>query len=100
MAFNFEFVNNWSSSNLIKRPSAYLKTLPVEILLLIYEEIELMLENPFNGNRMHPLRDPWRGYYGWYPNKDSKIKDYRIIYKIQKKVLIFRKGHHSIVYKK
>ena len=59
-----------------------------------------MVKDPFNQNLTHELREPWEGFYGWYPNKYSKIKDYRIVYMVQKKVQIYRIGHHSIVYKK
>lgn len=100
MAFDFDFINNWSSHEKIDQPSVYLESLPDEIFDLITDEIELILINPFNPKQTHNLRYPWRGFYGWYPNKDSNVKHYRIIYKVQKKVLIFRIGHHSKVYRK
>lgn len=100
MVYEAEFINIWSSSEKIDQPSTYIESFPDEIYELLTYEIELLIKNPFDPRRTHELRDPWKGYFGWYPNKDSKVRDYRIVYKVQKKVLIFRIAHHSIVYKK
>ncbi len=72
-----------------------MESLSNEIYDLLTYEIELLIKNPFDPKKTHELRYPWKGFFGWYPKKDSKIKDYRIIYKVQKKIQIFRIGHHS-----
>jgi len=100
MVFEFEFIDNWSSSEKVDQPSIYLESLPDEIAILVLKEIKLIVKDPFNPSLTHELREPWDGFYGWYPNKQSKIKDYRIVYMVRKKVQIYRIGHHSVVYRK
>lgn len=100
MLYKAEFINIWSSFEKIDQPSNYLESFPDEIYNLLTYEIESILKNPFDPKRTHELRYPWKGFFGWYPEPESKISEYRIIYKVQKKVQIFRIGHHSVVYKK
>ena len=100
MIFQLEFVSNWSSKNPLDRPKEYLSNLPDELYFIFIDEIRNILHNPFTEKRTHELREPWVGFLSWYPDSNSKLKDYRIIYRVNSKVRIYRLGHHSEVYKK
>ena len=67
---------------------------------LLIDELALLVKHPYNYKRTHLLRPPWSGYYSWYPNDDSKLKNYRIIYYLSKEIIIIRIGQHSEVYQK
>lgn len=63
-------------------------------------ELKEIILDPFNNHKSHDLRHPWKGKYYWYPTENSKAKDYRIIYSVEKKIIIYRIAHHSEVYRK
>lgn len=100
MIYEIEFKNNWSSENILDKPREYLTKLPDELLNLVIGELKEIAMDPYNIKKTHDLREPWEGFMGWYPDKRTKLKDYRIVYRVEKKVQIYRIGLHKEVYKK
>ncbi len=100
MTFSIEFINNRSSPNSLDRPREYLEKLPDELFQLVIIELKNIRLDPFNIKKTLKLRGVWEGYRGWYPDFESKLKDYRIIYRVEEKIIIYRIGHHSLIYRK
>lgn len=100
MTYSIEYMSNPSSSNPLDRPEVTLEKLSEELFNLMIQEIEILQNHPFDYKKSHDLRPPWEGFMGWYPNINSKIKNYRIIYRVDGKIRIYRIGHRSQVYKK
>lgn len=100
MVYEITFHNLWKSDNPIDKPEEYIEKLPNELYNLLIDELAILAEDPFNYKKSHLLRPPWSVFYSWYPNKESKLKNYRIIYYVSKLIIIIRIGQHSEVYKR
>lgn len=70
------------------------------MLNLLIDELKEIAIDPYDLKKTHDLRESWGGFMGWYSDEREKLRDYRIGYRVEKKVQIYRIGHDAEIYKK
>ena len=85
MNLNRRINSRWFGKTKIDKPREYLAKLPEELLNLLIDELKEIALDPYNFKKTHDLREPWDGFMGWYPDERNKLRDYRIVYRVEKK---------------